>query len=172
MISIYFLGRKCCFFLSDGTAEALLDGQGQKMCYEVVRVTKTLWRHHCQTCVILDFIDWASVENENLFLHTFTCSKSAIETLENVNMFKVNNKNTRRRQWTMMLIINDVVLVSFLLTLNIFQLFSYCFYCWIWASGFSIVCLWTCLLEYNEEGSTRTNLSLYFLRFHSFGKSN
>ena len=31
---------------------------------------------------------------------TFTCSKSTIETLKKVwNMFKVNNKDTKRRQW-------------------------------------------------------------------------
>ena len=35
-----------------------------------------------------------------LYQLTFTCSKSTIETYEKVwNMFKINNKNTERRQW-------------------------------------------------------------------------
>ena len=46
-----------------------------------------------------------------------TCSKLTIETLEQGgNMFKVNNKDTR----TMLGVVLLVILVSLLLTLNIF----------------------------------------------------
>ena len=48
----------------------------------------------------------------------FTCPKLTIETLEqDVNMFKINNKNTR------------TTLVSLLLTLNIFHTLFQCFCC-------------------------------------------
>ena len=116
--------------------------------------------------LILNFIDWASVENERLSLQTFTCSKSTVETLENVNMFKVNDENTRTTS-----MINEVVLVSLFLTLDLFYTFSIVGFeqvgchCWFW----------TPLVEYEVhvvEGSTRTNPSLYFLCFHFWVKNN
>ena len=54
----------------------------------------------------------------------FTCSKLTIETLEQGVKYvhnKVNNKDTRTTL--------SVVLVSLLLTLNIFHTLLYCFYC-------------------------------------------
>ena len=65
----------------------------------------------------------------------------------NIYLFKINNRNTTKRcKIYLKLIIkttnnvNDVVLVSLLLTLNIFQTFFYCCYCWLWTGK--------CLLGY------------------------
>ena len=54
---------------------------------------------------------------------TFTCSKSTIETLE--KGVKYVQKNTKKYQNDAI----DVVLMSLLLTLNIFHTFFYCFHC-------------------------------------------
>ena len=54
----------------------------------------------------------------------------------NIYLFKINNRNTRKwyKTYSNLTIrypndINDVVLVSLLLTLNIFHNFFYCYYC-------------------------------------------
>ena len=63
------------------------------------------------------------------------------------NMFKFNNKDTRTTSWSVSrklltaFNIHYVILVSLLLTLNIFHIFFYCFYCWLWKSK--------CLLRLN-----------------------
>ena len=74
---------------------------------------------------IMNIIDFDKASN-GVTQQIFTSSKSAIETLEKKCKIrsKLTIKTLERRENT-----SDVVLVSFLLNLNIFYTFFYCFYC-------------------------------------------
>ena len=58
----------------------------------------------------------------------------------NIYMLKFNNRSSRKRSKICSKLtikrhktdVNDVVLAFLLLTLDIFQTFYYCFYCWLW----------------------------------------
>ena len=58
--------------------------------------------------------------------------------LTNIHLLKLkfNNTNIRKRSEICSNLVIDDVLVSLLLTLNIFHTFFLCFYCWIWTGNF------------------------------------
>ena len=54
------------------------------------------------------------------------------------NLFKVNNKDTRQND------VDDVVLLSLLLTWNRFHTLIWCFYCWLWTSKCQLGHIYSC----------------------------
>ena len=81
----------------------------------------------------------------NYTKQTITCSKSTIETVKQV--VKYVQRKQKRHQNN----VDDVVLVSSLLNLNVFHTLFQFFYCWLWAGN--------CLL-----GSNVSKSSHFFLR--------
>ena len=80
----------------------------------------TSWQHHC----------WIRHWNDRYPYPTNIC------------LFEINNRNTRKRCDIFLKLLIETPErrhwrrygVFILLNLNIFQTFSYCFYCWIWLS--------------------------------------
>ena len=124
-----------------------------------------LWNSNCnQTCLMpkkRNILKGGYIRKENtsicnllnLLCFLFLLYKARISAFctpcktWNINMFKVNNKETRIRK------VNDkvknkdtvdVVLASLLLTLNTFHFLLHCFYCWLWSvncpAGFVFYC--------------------------------